>query len=89
MPIVRTFRLEGVQFVVTKERAVALKDGRPLFERGSPSPKMVEQTLIVFADPQSATQIVVPLDEDGRQELVRMLTGGIVVPANGDQGAQP
>jgi len=63
---------------VTDERGNVVHDAHGL-------PKMQQQTTLVFVMPRPDGQTVVrvPFNEDGRLELLRKLTGGIVV-ANGN-----
>lgn len=74
MPILTTLQLENVSMALGK-------DAVPVAEDGQLEPRLMERT--VFVDAQSQTRVLIPLDDGGRQELVRMLTGGIVVPQNG------
>lgn len=76
MPILTTLQLENVSMALGK-------DAVPVAEDGQLEPRLMERTVLVFVDAQSQTRVLIPLDDGGRQELVRMLTGGIVVPQNG------
>ena len=81
-----TDELEGYAFnVVRGERPVVdPKDGQVVRDRDG-QPRIEEATLIVFVDPQTAHTVIVPLSEVARLELIRQLTGGVVV-ANGGRG---
>ena len=77
--------LLAYQFSVQRgeEQEVDQRDGQPLFN-GDGSPRMVASTRLIFVCPATGHVVIVPLPEAAREELVRQLTGGIVVAgANG------
>jgi len=77
--------LEGYSFQVQHLEAqeVDPKNGQPLFN-GDGSPKMVERIMLVFIDEQifGKHAVVVPLTGENRDELVRQLTGGVVIASS-------
>lgn len=74
--------LNGYAFQVRDEPQVAMKDGQPVFDQGSAEPKLEVVTKLILAHPSGEHTVVIPLNETGKAELIRQLTGGIVV-ANG------
>lgn len=84
MPRVTKDELIGYHFTVGRGQ-MPVGDERGVVRYRSGDVKTQEVTLIVFTCPQTAHQIVVPLTEEARQELVRQLTGGVVV-AGGNGG---
>lgn len=65
-----------------KHEPVRGEDGLVVHD-GSGEPKTQELTILVFFDPQSGHQVHVPLTEEGRVNLARELTGGLILAANG------
>lgn len=64
------------EHVVTDQHGNAIHDGH--------GNVMTEhQTHVVLIDKHNGDQIVVPLNDEGKQGLIRQLTGGIVI-ANGN-----
>lgn len=86
MPRRVTERWVGCGWAVRQEQEQAVgQDGQPLFD-GSGLPKMVDLTTLVFVsnEPGAAFVLEVPFTDDKRADLVKALTGGIIVPtANG------
>jgi hypothetical protein len=71
--------LSGYQFNVLRvEVPVAGEDGLPIHD-GMGVVKVQEETRIVFVCPATQHVVIVPLPEAAREELIRQLTGGIVV----------
>lgn len=70
--------------VITEELPLADNRGRAVHDALG-APKMETYTSLVFVlnEPGCHRTILIPLTDDGRKELVRMLTGGIVVPTPG------
>ena len=79
-------RWVGIGYDVVREHLpVGDEQGRPVHDaRGLP--KTVEHTtLVLFVNEPGVQRVVrVPFTDDARAGLVRKLTGGIVVAANGD-----
>jgi hypothetical protein len=77
-------RWVGIGFdVVTEHLPVADDQGRPVHDQFG-LPKLTETPTLVLIVPLADGQRVVriPFAGDAKQELVRKLTGGIVVPAS-------
>lgn len=88
MPRVIEERWIGVGYdIVTEHLQVAGADGQPLFD-GKGLPKTMPHTTLVFIHNEPGVQVVVriPFTEEAKQELVKKLTGGILIPANGGGG---
>lgn len=79
-------RWVGCAWAVRSEREQeAGTDGQPLFDEHG-LPKMVDLTTLVFVSNEPGAQVIVevPFTQDKRGDLVKALTGGIIVPtANG------
>lgn len=73
MPIMTTYQLENVTMEVGKDKV-------PVVDEGTTEPRWVERTVMVFIDGHTQTRVMIPLSDDGRQVLIRLLTGGIVIP---------
>ena len=78
--------LEGYSFAVREEPRVVMENGQPVFAQGAAEPKLEVITKLLLANPDGSHVVVVPLNDAGKQELLRQLTGGVVV-ANGHPGA--
>ncbi len=83
MPRIIEERWMGIGFDVVTENLQKTdpKDGQPLFD-GHGLPQLEEFTTLVLILPSPDTQrvIKIPFSPESKQELLRKLTGGIVVP---------
>ena len=85
-------RWVGVAFSARTEQLPLAdpKDGQPLHNADG-SPKTAEHTILTFThlNPFGQPELIVhvPFDQNAKQELLRQLTGGIVVPTNGSPAA--
>lgn len=87
MPRVTQERLLGYGFQVIKETVPQIDEGDGQIIHGANGqPKTTEETVIVFVDPVSAHRVDVPLSEEARGEMVKQLTGGIVLPSGAGGG---
>ena len=82
MPRITQDTLLGYQFAIVEGTRVFTDDAGNVVHDGHGAPRLVPEKALVFTDPASGHVVVCPLSDESRQELVRQLTGGIVV-ANG------
>ena len=88
MPILTTIRLDGCSMLVRTVQRPTTDDHGRVVHNADGTPKTIDETQVVLHDPATYTTVVVPLDDNGRQELVRLLTGGVIVaPAGAVNGA--
>lgn len=72
--------------IVEEQRQRCGDDGQPLFDAGTGLPKTERLTVLWLREvtPAGMRQTEIPFDDAGREQIVRSLTGGIIVaPANG------
>ena len=76
----RVTELHGYRMAVTDTTIPEIddKDGQVIHGMDG-QPKLQQAKQIVFFD-QLGDQVKVTLPDDARQELVRLLTGGVIVP---------
>lgn len=84
MALQRQDTLLGYAFQVREEpQVVTGDDGRPIFDQGSATPKLEVLTKLMLQSQDGTHVVIVPLSGGAKDELLRQLTGGIVV-ANGN-----
>lgn len=90
MPILTSIRLDGCTMATRTVPRAVTDDRGNVVRHTDGTPKAIDETQLVFHDPATFTTVVVPFDENGKQELVRLLTGGVIVaPAGAVNGATP
>lgn len=83
MPRFTQDRLLGYQFQVVVEHVPKADERGNVIHNGNGEPKTEEMRTLVLQDPATGHQVAVPLSLDARDELVRQLTGGLIVPTGG------
>ena len=86
MAVKKTEELLGVSFSVRQTQAQVTDDkGQPIYNGGDGGPRMQDVWVLdlVDANPFQIRTIHVPLSKEAKDELVRQLTGGIVIAGAG------
>lgn len=71
-------KLEGYRWAVVRRDAPVFDNGMPVFN-GSGEQKTHEMTVLVFVAADDLHIVEIELDEHNRGELVKGLTGGIIL----------
>jgi hypothetical protein len=76
----RMTELVGYGFTVGDIQLPDVDDQGKLQDDGAGGIKTKPGKMLVLVDPSNGDQVKFPLSEEGRTELVRQLTGGLLVP---------